>query len=100
GFYASEPNLDFLRINAIREKTNLPIVMHGGSGLSSEEYRRAIKEGVKKINYYSYSAKAAMDATKKTIEINEPKLFDEIVVTAIKAIEEDYERVIKIFYNL
>lgn len=100
GFYQSKPNLDFQRIKAIREKTGIPVVMHGGSGLSVKEYQRAIENGVRKINYYSYSAKTAIDATKELIEKENPQLFDELVVTAIDAIEKDYEKVMKIFYHL
>lgn len=100
GFYASEPKLDFQRISDIRDRTGIPVVMHGGSGLSVEEYQKAREKGVRKINYYSYSAKAAMDATKELIEKENPKMFDEVVVAAMDAIEKDYEKIIKVFYNL
>lgn len=100
GFYSSEPNLDFQRISDIRKETGIPVVMHGGSGLSTLEYQKAIENGVRKINYYSYSAKAAMDATKKLIDEESPVLFDQVVVAAINAIEKDYEEVMKTFYSL
>lgn len=100
GFYTEEPNLDYDRIRQIHDKTNIPVVMHGGSGLSETEYRQAIQSGVRKINYYSYSAKAALDATTDLIKNGHPKLFDEVVVSAIDAIEADYEKVMKVFYNL
>ena len=32
--------------------------MHGGSGLSAEDYREAISRGIRKINYYTYGARA------------------------------------------
>ncbi len=53
GLYAKKPNLNFERLKEIRDNTTVPLVMHGGSGLSDEEYRQAILNGVTKINYYS-----------------------------------------------
>lgn len=52
GFYKKEPKLDFERLAKIRELTdNLPIVLHGGTGVSDEAIRQAIKLGVRKINF-------------------------------------------------
>ncbi len=52
GFYKKEPKLDFDRLKKIRELTNnLPIVLHGGTGVSGEAIQQAIKLGVRKINF-------------------------------------------------
>lgn len=50
GFYKSEPKIDFDRIAAIRELTDLPLVLHGGTGVSDADLRRAIEAGITKIN--------------------------------------------------
>lgn len=50
GFYRGEPRLDFARLARIRERVDLPLVMHGGSGVPDEQVRRAIGLGVAKIN--------------------------------------------------
>src|SRR5690606_5390972 len=50
GFYKGEPKLDFDRLEAIRERVNVPIVLHGGSGIPESHIRRAIELGVRKIN--------------------------------------------------
>jgi fructose-bisphosphate aldolase class II len=50
GFYKGEPRLDFERLAAIRERVTVPLVLHGASGLSDEDLRRAIALGVRKIN--------------------------------------------------
>lgn len=57
GIYKKAPQLDFARLKAIRRETAMPLVMHGGSGVSFEDYRAAITCGVRKINYYTYMAK-------------------------------------------
>lgn len=58
GDYAFPPKLDFERIQAISEKTNLPLVLHGGSGLSDEDFRRAVNLGVSKVNIFTDIDKA------------------------------------------
>lgn len=58
GVYLSEPKLDLSVVEKVREKANIPVVMHGGSGVSDADYQRAIRAGVRKINYYTYMAMA------------------------------------------
>lgn len=100
GFYASEPKLDYDRLEEIAKETQLPIVMHGGSGLTEAEYKKVIELGVRKINYYSYSAKTGLDAAINTINTKNPQLYHEVVVDVIDAITEDYSKIIEIFYNV
>lgn len=52
GFYKSEPKLDFERLKKIRQlSNNLPIVLHGGTGISDAAIKEAITLGVRKINF-------------------------------------------------
>lgn len=52
--------MDIERVKAIREAmpNDCRVVMHGGSGVDADQVRAAINEGVSKVNYYSYMAKA------------------------------------------
>lgn len=68
GFYKSAPVLDFDVIRNVRKAVNIPLVMHGGSGVSDEGFINAVKAGIRKINCYSYMSKAGYDAAKKVIE--------------------------------
>lgn len=54
-----EPDLDFERLAQINEALNLPLVIHGGTGLSPTQFQRLIANGVAKINYYTALADAA-----------------------------------------
>jgi fructose-bisphosphate aldolase class II len=54
-----EPVLDFERLQQINEALNIPLVIHGGTGLSDEQFKRLIENGVAKINYYTALADAA-----------------------------------------
>lgn len=58
GDYAFPPKLDFERIQVISEKTDLPLVLHGGSGLSDQNFQRAVKLGVSKVNIFTDIDKA------------------------------------------
>ena len=58
GDYKFPPKLDFQRITAIREATGTPLVLHGGSGLSDDDFREAVRRGVYKINIFTDLDKA------------------------------------------
>lgn len=50
GQYKGKPKLDFPRLSAIRNRLNLPLVLHGASGLAHEVIRECIRRGINKIN--------------------------------------------------
>lgn len=50
GFYVSEPHLDLERLEAINKVTDVPLVLHGGSGIPFDQVRAAIKLGINKLN--------------------------------------------------
>lgn len=58
GDYAFPPKLDFERIEMIAGKTGLPLVLHGGSGLSDDDFRTAVRKGIAKINIFTDIDKA------------------------------------------
>lgn len=103
GVYLKEPKLDLNRITQIKEKIDIPFVMHGGSGLSEKEYQQAIHNGITKINYYTYSALAGGKAVQEYIaekeKNNEAVFFHDIALAAQEAIKEDVKKVMKIFLN-
>lgn len=87
GFYTAAPKLDFERINNISKLTNVPLVMHGGSGVSIEDFHQSIELGVRKINYYSYLSKAGTEAAKKSIESGY-LFYHDVALEAYKAMKE------------
>ena len=64
GQYKGIPNLDFERLAAIRDVTGVPLVLHGGSGLSEQDFRTAISLGISKINFFTGMSQAALEATR------------------------------------
>jgi fructose-bisphosphate aldolase, class II len=99
GIYLKEPKLDFERLKQIYKNIQKPVVMHGGSGLSEEEYITAINSGVRKINYYSYSAKAGAEAIKEYIDSHSNHFYHDFAIVAKEAIKKDVKRAMVIFSN-
>ncbi|NLM18642.1 MAG: class II fructose-bisphosphate aldolase [Clostridiaceae bacterium] len=64
GLYKAEPKLDLERIKKIHELTQIPLVLHGGSGVGSKSLRHAIANGVAKINIATDNFVAALDNLK------------------------------------
>jgi len=67
GLYTQRPELDFDRLQAIRDATGVPLVLHGGSGTPLEQLRRAIEIGVSKVNVASELSRAYLAAMEKAI---------------------------------
>ena len=89
GFYATKPKLDFERIEKIKELTGLPLVMHGGSGISVEDTQRAIRCGIRKINYFSYMSNAGVRAVKELLAEKDVKYFHDLAGAAVDGMEKD-----------
>ena len=58
GDYKFPPKLDFERIETIAGHTGIPLVLHGGSGLSDSDFRTAVQKGVCKVNIFTDIDKA------------------------------------------
>jgi len=66
GRMKGKPKLDYSRLKQINETLGMPLVIHGGSGLSDDQCRRLIANGISKINYYT----ALSDVAGKQIREN------------------------------
>ena len=53
GVYKVKPKLDVERLRAIRAATDVPLVLHGGSGLSDEDFRAVVAAGIAKVNIFT-----------------------------------------------
>lgn len=67
GDYKFPPKLDFARIEEIAGATGIPLVLHGGSGLSDDDFRTAVSRGIHKINIFTDLDKAGAAGIKKGI---------------------------------
>ena len=101
GVYLTEPKLDLPRVARISDAANVPLVMHGGSGVSDADYRIAIENGICKVNYYTYMNTSGGKASKEYWKDEETPLFyDSMSLAATEAIKEDVKRAIQVFQKL
>ena len=94
GVYLKQPKLDFERLAKINSLVDIPLVMHGGSGVSVEDYKKVISLGIRKINYYTYMAKAGGTAVSAMADRT---FFHDIEIAAIDAMKRDVAEAIKVF---
>jgi len=90
GLYKQEPILNYQLIRDLSENAGAALVMHGGSGLSSSQYRLCIANGVRKINYYTYAAAAAaaaVTAASRGDQVPNDALFPSLALRATEAVE-------------
>lgn len=105
GIYKGEPHLNFDVLTQIRDRVKIPLVMHGGSGVSDADYIEAINRGIRKINYYTYGVKYAGEAVRKMIDEKTYGKSDAIVywhdmtATAYESFLETFEHVVRVFAN-
>ena len=100
GIYTKKPKLDLERITKIKEAIDIPFVMHGGSGLSKEEFQTAIRNGIRKINYYTYMTLAGGRAVKEALDQESPDenvFFHDIPMIAVEAMKENVKEAIQVF---
>ena len=100
GIYKTKPTLNMDIITQVRKYTDLPLVMHGGSGVSDEEYREVIRRGVGKINYYSYMSYAGYAEAKATVEKRDADFFHNLALNAQKAMKENALATLIVFSNM
>lgn len=106
GIYKGEPHLNFEVLEQIRERVPyLPLVMHGGSGVSDGDYAKAINAGIRKINYYTYGAKYAGEAVEQVIADHSTEegkrivYWHDMTVAAYESFLKTFEHVVRVFAN-
>lgn len=60
GVYKGTPNLDYDRLQEIRNRVDVGLVLHGGSGLSNDSFQKAVQFGINKVNIYTELSQTAL----------------------------------------
>jgi len=101
GIFKGTPKLDIPRLEQIRERVGIPLVMHGGSGLSDEQFVSAIKGGITKINLFTeISMTAAAQAIEHGLKKNKKLHFAELLLVGQKTTEAMASKYLKLFSEL
>lgn len=90
GRYKKPPKLDIERIEAIRKATNnTALVLHGGSGVPDEEIRKAVKAGIRKMNFATDVCYAFLDCCLEQLQKpDRPVAIDTFMKKPIQAVKE------------
>lgn len=96
GAYKLPPKLDFERIRTIAKTVDVPLVLHGGSGLTDNDFRQAIKDGISKVNIFTDINVAAVEAEfKKFTDMN--KGIIDLIPAAVEAIKQETLKKMELF---
>ena len=95
GAYKQKPKLDINRLKEIHSNVNVPLVLHGGSGLSDDDFRNTIKGGISKVNIHTDLCIAGVEAMKKAIAAGLNYL--EIRNTKVEAIKQEVMKKMRLF---
>ncbi len=98
GPYKGEPKLGFKEMLEIKEATNLPLVLHGGSGIPDYQIKEAVSRGTCKINVNTECQQEWTRLVRETLE-NNKEVYDprKIIGPGMKGIEAVVEYKVKMF---
>lgn len=96
GAYKLPPKLDFERIRTIANTIDVPLVLHGGSGLTDNDFRRAIQEGISKINIFTDINVAAVEAEFRKFEYMSKGIID-LIPAAVEAVKQETLKKMELF---
>jgi len=105
GIYKGEPHLSYDVLHEIRSRVNVPLVMHGGSGVSDEDYRKCVDAGIRKVNYFTYGVKYGGEAAYKAIQdlkakdANSEIYWQDLTDASYEAMFKDFKHVIDVLAN-
>ncbi len=96
GRMSGTPKLDYARLAKINEAVGIPLAVHGGTGLSDDQCRKLIANGVAKINYYTALSEVAANSIKANISPGQ-KSYKAITRGVHGAIRAEVERCIRLW---
>ena len=99
GIYKVKPILNIDIIKQVRAKSDINLVMHGGSGLTHEDYQNAIKAGINKINYYTYMNYEGYRACKEIIDKQPTGFYHDLTVASRTYQANKLREILKVFSN-
>jgi len=98
---SGNPKLDINRIKEIHQSCGIPLVLHGGSGISNEDFKNAIEAGISIIHINTEIRVAYKEALEKYLKENPNEVAPyKILAPAVLAIEKVVEQRLRLFNNI
>lgn len=100
GFYKEAPELRFDILESVRNKVEVPLVLHGGTGISAEDFIHCHQSGIKKINIATATFAAAERKVRDGYAKDEIKGYYDMHVRQIEGAYENAKKHMEIFYSI
>lgn len=100
GFYKDAPELRFDILESVKNKVEIPLVLHGGTGISEDDFIRCHQNGIKKINIATATFAAAERKVREGYEKGEIKGYYDMHVRQIEGAYENAKKHMEIFYSV
>ena len=97
GRYVATPKLNIERLKEIASRNELPLVLHGGSGTSEEDFKSCIHNGICKINVATALQMAVTDAVRKYLSENDSAGYIDTKSVIVEATKESVKQHIMLF---
>ncbi len=97
GFYDGDPELDFDLIAELKRRTGIPLVLHGGSGISDDDFRRAVNLGIRKINFFTEMSKLATDRVREMLNSSDKYFIQDALKEAKGTIKQVVKERLRVF---
>ena len=97
GHYKSAPKLAFDVLEEIRRRVEVPLVLHGGSGITDDEFRRLIRGGITKVNIATASFESVANRVKVHMRSDGPHSFFTLNEAMVEGTYENVRHHIKVF---
>ena len=97
GFYVGTPVLDKERLSEIREVVDIPLVLHGGSGITDKDFQKAISLGIRKVNIATASFNSLTAHVEKYMESTDKHNFFDLNEAMVQGTYENVKRHILVF---
>ena len=90
--YKERPRLDVERLKAIRQKVEIPLVLHGASGLTHEQVKECVAAGICKVNFATELRIAYTEGVKEALQANpiDPKAYGKAGRARVQALAETW----------
>ncbi|MBQ9387991.1 MAG: class II fructose-bisphosphate aldolase [Lachnospiraceae bacterium] len=99
GAYKFPPKLDFERIRTIAGMVNVPLVLHGGSGLSDSDFKQAIFDGISKVNIFTDINVAAVRGARERFT-DEGKGITDLIEAQVEAVKLETIKKMELFDSI
>lgn len=97
GFYEGKPEINFKRLAEVNNAVNIPLVLHGGSGIPEEDIRKAIKNGINKVNVGTLIHTTYMNSLREELNKRAPNPY---TLDVIKPVKEKIKEAVKMWIRI